>query len=1195
MAAVSEEEFALEPHAAYNNLRIYPERGFLERHCGLLCDLAEGVVGSKQLLVFGSPFVEQSCAKSYEKVMDGSAAASAAAAADGPFAVYLRSGAAAAAGEALAAFAAAAAASSAFAAAYVLCPASVASALPHPYKCLLQEINCDVARPTQSMVLCIPAERKQAFDTGFSFYFNGAGEFAYDNLIHLCIMVKNAGPLFEQVLTENLSIIDRWTVLDTGSTDGTQDIVRRVLKGKKGTLIEEPFLNFRDSRNRCLELAGDVCKYTLMLDDTYAIRGDLRKFLNLIRGDTFANSYSLLIQSDDSEYYSNRLVKTADKLRYLYTIHEVIQAEGNVTVVIPKEEAWICDHRAPYMEARTKDRKQYDLKCLFEMLEEEPANPRHLYYLAQTYSCIEDYEKAAHWFQQRALATGGHHQEAVDSMFELARLYNFKLGKPWALCEETYKKAYAMDPTRPDALYFLGIHYYLDSEGGGEGKGEEEDKAKRRGTNRRIAYEYFKQGFALGYPVHAQFSLKPTLTYHFLPKFLTQLCYEQGDWSLGLAASELFLSHAKPTDDSYSLIGGWHAIFKGLVGMGPIAAVARREGSKPLLVIVADGGWGPWTGRDLVEKGVGGSETWVIETARWIQREGTYRVVVFCRCDGVAGEFDGVLYRPLEEFGRFAATTRIQTCIVSRYSEYVPVALAGHVDNVYFILHDIGPTGNIIPLSPRLRKIWCLTEWHREFFVKNFPTCADRTEVLGYGVDLERFGLGENQSEGQAKQPFSFLYSSFPNRGLLPLLHLWPRIRAEWPEAVLDVYSDIEGEWVNRVAGEEMTAIRQLLSAGMEGVRMHGWVSKAELANAWKRAEVWLYPCVFAETFCLTALEAQAAGVVVVCPPLAALRDTVGNRGLLIGTGQDGEEARTEEWAKAALQALRGVLGEEGRQKKEALVTAGKAWAQGRSWESVTKRVVQDVFAPTIGKELDATSHIIQHFYASILEITNRLVDICAQSTHVLEVGPGQHPFPKATHFVDMGTIATTVAPSNILRMDIDTDVFAYENKHFEFTYCRHVLEDIQNPDHAFRELVRVSRAGYIETPSPLIEVLRGVDGGVDGGGAATWRGYHHHRYIIWTDRENVLNFLPKYPILETLVFSEEFERKLITLANRGAVYWNNYFIWDSSELPRYRIHKHGITFDIQRDYARLLEDAIQCSVEHTGRFMKKLGLQALL
>ena len=44
------------------------------------------------------------------------------------------------------------------------------------------------------------------------------------------MIVKNGGPLLEKVLTDNLPIIDRWCILDTGSTDGSQEIIKKVLK-----------------------------------------------------------------------------------------------------------------------------------------------------------------------------------------------------------------------------------------------------------------------------------------------------------------------------------------------------------------------------------------------------------------------------------------------------------------------------------------------------------------------------------------------------------------------------------------------------------------------------------------------------------------------------------------------------------------------------------------------------------------------------------------------------------------------------------------------------------------------------------------------------------------------------------------------------------------------------------------------------
>ena len=350
------------------------------------------------------------------------------------------------------------------------------------------------------------------------------GVLNFDNLVCLCMIVKNAGPLFEGVLEANKPNFDRWCILDTGSTDGTQDVIRRVLADKKGHLYEEPFVNFRDSRNKCLELAGTSCKFLMMLDDTYVVKGDLRSFLEEVRSDQFSDSFSLLIKSGDSEYYSNRIIKSRSGLRYKYTIHEIIPKENNVNVCIPTNRAIIFDERSDYMEERTNNRKQFDLELLFKEYQDDPNDPRSLYYIAQTYGCMGDDVNMAKYLELRANHPDeGYIQEKVDACFELARCYNFKLHRDWSLCEKWYQRAYELDPERPDSLYFLGIHWHLQK-------------------NYARAHEYFKKGFEVGYPIHRQYSLKPTLSFHFLPKFLAETSYYMKDYALGLKCCELFLS-----------------------------------------------------------------------------------------------------------------------------------------------------------------------------------------------------------------------------------------------------------------------------------------------------------------------------------------------------------------------------------------------------------------------------------------------------------------------------------------------------------------------------------------------------------------------------------------------------------------------------------------------------------------------------
>lgn len=792
-----------------------------------------------------------------------------------------------------------------------------------------------------NLTVYISRDCKIRFYETFKYYIQTVGNYEvlyYDNLIDLCIMVKNGGEQFEQMLKDNMHLMDKWTILDTGSTDNTIEIIERTLVGKKkGKLYQEPFINFRDSRNRLLELAGESCKFTLMLDDTYVVKGDLRSLLTEIRGDQFSDSFSLYIISNDVEYGSNRVLKTDRHLKYKFTIHEVIQDNDNNNVIVPYNRCHIFDDRFEYMEERTLARKQLDLKLLREEIDEDPDNPRSYYYMAQTYNILNDWENAFKYFMLRANhPVDGFIQEKIDAVFEGARCANFKLDKPWLECEALYKRAYELDKTRPDSIYFLGIHHYLEGD-------------------RKTAYEYFKLGFEIGYPMHCQYSLKPTLSYHFLPKFLSQLCYEFKNYVLGEKCTRLFLEKNNRDSDQYPVIESWYNIFVKLNKMDDILVVEIDKNDAPLLCFVADGGFEPWTGADILTKGVGGSETYIIEMARYIQKRGDYKVIVFCNCLEQS-VFEGVEYIPIAQFMPFAKATNIHTCIISRFSEYVPVAIDGYVENIYMVLHDLTPSGMVIPISIKLKKIFCLSEWHVDYFTKIFPQFNDITVPFYYGIDVALFDNertvktnGENFAksniqismvESSPKTPYKFIYSSYPNRGLYELLLMWPKIVEKYPEANLHIYSDVNGKWANSVAPELMQKIRDLYVqydelVGGINIHKHGWVNKTTLAEAWKTAEYWLYPCTFMETFCLTAVEAALSKTLAITNGLAALQNTVGNRGILV----EGD-ANTLEWREKALVELFAIM--ENRERREELLEKNYNWAKNISWENQAYKLLDD-------------------------------------------------------------------------------------------------------------------------------------------------------------------------------------------------------------------------------------------------------------
>jgi hypothetical protein len=721
-------------------------------------------------------------------------------------------------------------------------------------------------------------------------------------------------------------LIDRWTILDTGSTDNTIEIIKEVLIGKKkGKLYQEPFIDFGASRNRCIELAGEECKFFLMLDDTYIVRDNTNKeFFQMVRNDQYADSFSFYIKSDDVEYTSNRFVKTDRKnIRYLFKIHEVINPKNNMNVIIPIEDLHIDDFKTDYMQERTMNRKQLDLQLLFQEIEDDPDNPRHYYYVAQTFNVLNNSQGAFEYFLKRYYHPDprkeGFIQEKHDAIFEAARIAHFKLNKSWEECKKYYEFAYEVDKDRPESQYFIGIHYYL--------QGDLE--------NKRIAFGYFKNAFKIGYPLDKQYSLKPTLSFYFLPKFLAELCILFKDCELGKNVCVYYFVNNRVPTDIHDMMFSYFKIFDKLCCYYNGKFYEQNKviaPIKPIVCFVADGGWDKWSGSDILTKGIGGSETYIIEMARYIQQDGIFNVYVFCNCKENGEVFENVTYLHLNQYYDFIKYNYIHSCIISRYTEYIPVTIEGNVENVYVVFHDLLQNGMILPHSPKIKKYFCLSEWHSEHFNSIFPEFKHLTTPLYYGIDRSKF---DSVNETVKKIPYKFIYSSFPNRGLLQLLQLWKFIINRYPQATLYIYSDVNGKWVNEVAGEDMEQCRQLLQLYSEeryGIHYCGWVDKKTLAESWLSADVWFYPCTFIETFCLTALESAITKTLVVTNDLGALQNTVGDRGVIIKGN-----TRSYEWKYEAIEKLFKILDPINKDKKEELIEKNYNWAKNLSWKGQSK------------------------------------------------------------------------------------------------------------------------------------------------------------------------------------------------------------------------------------------------------------------
>jgi SAM-dependent methyltransferase len=92
----------------------------------------------------------------------------------------------------------------------------------------------------------------------------------------------------------------------------------------------------------------------------------------------------------------------------------------------------------------------------------------------------------------------------------------------------------------------------------------------------------------------------------------------------------------------------------------------------------------------------------------------------------------------------------------------------------------------------------------------------------------------------------------------------------------------------------------------------------------------------------------------------------------------------------------------------------------------------------------------------------------------VLDIGSGNIPLAFATHLADLavdddrygraGVPFKHLAGRPVFNCPVEQMPFA--DKEFDFVYCSHVLEHVQDPERACRELMRVGKRGYLETPT---------------------------------------------------------------------------------------------------------------------------------
>ena len=270
--------------------------------------------------------------------------------------------------------------------------------------------------------------------------------------ICLSMIVRDEAHIIGETLESVLPHIDTWSIVDTGSTDGTQQVIRDFFGavGMAGELHERQWVDFGHNRTEALALARGSAEYSLVIDADDLLIGE-PDLSNLT-----ADAYMLRIGTGFT-YWRTQLFRSDRRWEYRGVVHEYPVC---VEPCGPTERLG-GDH---HIESRrlggrnlVADKYERDSALLAAELERDPDDTRTIFYLAQSRMDAGDARDAYELYTRRA-AMGGWNEEVYYSHLQRARALQ-RLGEPWERALSAYLDAWNARPTRNEALVEIARHY----------------------------------------------------------------------------------------------------------------------------------------------------------------------------------------------------------------------------------------------------------------------------------------------------------------------------------------------------------------------------------------------------------------------------------------------------------------------------------------------------------------------------------------------------------------------------------------------------------------------------------------------------------------------------------------------------------------------------------------------------------------
>lgn len=269
----------------------------------------------------------------------------------------------------------------------------------------------------------------------------------------LCMIVKNESHIIHECLESIYKHIDYWVISDTGSTDGTQDIIKKFFadKGIPGELHQDEWKNFGHNRSLALRHCDDKVEYAWMIDADDRVEGSFKFPENAT-----ADAYVVRMGREDFSWWRSQIFRTDAKWEYRGVLHEYPATNKEQPVLTKIEGKYNINARtlgARNVGITVIEKYKKDAELLEKALIDEPENTRYQFYLAQSYFDSQQWEKALDAYFRRA-SMGGWAEEVYYSLYRVA-ICRAMLDRPWGEIQASFLDAYNYRPIRAEPLVHI--------------------------------------------------------------------------------------------------------------------------------------------------------------------------------------------------------------------------------------------------------------------------------------------------------------------------------------------------------------------------------------------------------------------------------------------------------------------------------------------------------------------------------------------------------------------------------------------------------------------------------------------------------------------------------------------------------------------------------------------------------------------